>query len=103
MGLVPSSILEGPIIKSGQRCWSFSYDEKFAVKCAEYIVDVRSRPDLFEARTLSQFGIKDENRRSMRIALRRKWRNAFFTVNEPKRSFGGAGLGRSSSLLGALE
>ena len=43
MGLVPSSILEGPIIKSGQRCCSFSYDEKFAIKCAEYIVEARSR------------------------------------------------------------
>src|SRR5260370_35728921 len=91
MGLVPSSILEGPIIKSGQRCWSFSYDEKFAIKCAEYIVDVRSRPDLFEVRTLSQLGIKDENRRSMRIALRRKCRNPFVRIDGHKASLCGGG------------
>ena|SRR5260370_648413 len=103
MGLVPSSILEGPIIKSGQRCWSFSYDEKFAIKCAEYIVDVRSRPDLFEVRTLSQLGIKDENRRSMRIALRRKWRNAFVTIDGHKRSLWCGGQGCRESLLGGLE
>jgi len=86
MGLVPSSILEGPIIKSGQRCCSFSYDEKFAIKCAEYIVDVRSRLNLFEVRTLSQLGIKDEKRRSMRSARRRQWRNTFVTIDGQKRS-----------------
>lgn len=103
MGLVPSSILEGPIIKSGQRCCSFSYDEKFAIRCAEYIVECKVAPDLLEVRMLSQLGIKDEKRRSMRSARRRQWRNAFVTIDGHKRSLWRGGQGCRESLLGGLE